>query len=110
MRDLAKVRRAIVTAAANQCQELLRPYKETRPHEYLEVWRIVSQMVIDHDTHPLAQDQLDIYDFCWKLDYFAYDCTTSYMDIMIMLRRSFTSFWLQDQRAKLRKKGATHGR
>lgn len=101
MRDKAKVRRAIVTAAANQCDQLLRPYKATRPHEYREVWRIISRMVVEIDNR---QNDIDIYDFCWRLDYYAYDCTTSYMDIMVVLRRSFTAYWLADQRELHRKK------
>ena len=107
MRDLAKVRRALVTAAINECQQLLVPYKATRPWDYDAVWRIISQVAADQDTTRVrcyVFGDIDIYEFCWKLDYYAYDCTTSYMDIFVVLRRSFTADWLADQRLKLRKK------
>lgn len=98
MRDKAKVRRAIVIAAINECQRLLVPYKVTRPWDYDAVWRIISQVAVDQDTHNRARHyafgDIDIYEFCWKLDYYAYECTTSYMDIMAVLRRALTVEWL----------------
>lgn len=97
-RDPAKIRRAIVTAAAIKCSYLLRPYEKIRFHEHQAVWRVITDMLVAEDTgtHPI-----DIYEFCFRLDYYAYECTTSYMDIMTLLRRSITSEWVAAQRIKL---------